>query len=229
MKGERTRSPSSGGWRVSRQAVCGASRPADRGQMFLSARKTSWPRRAVMTSSSEREITAHANSQAPRARLGPCLAPTPGCRPPERMPPPKAGASRHGERAEQLMITSSSDPIASPAPDTIVKLRGLTPKNAAGPSSGGWRVFATGRLRGVSPRRDGANLPIRAENDWAGVTGSDDAEQCSDCFSDSESRIANSESRTANRESRMVKTPAALHLPIRHLGSWQLLIYRSIF
>ena len=32
-----------------------------------------------------------AHSQAPRSRLGPRLAPAPGCRPPERMPPPMAG------------------------------------------------------------------------------------------------------------------------------------------
>ena len=43
MKGERTRSPSSGGWRVSRQAVCGASRPADIGRM--STVNSEWRRR----------------------------------------------------------------------------------------------------------------------------------------------------------------------------------------
>jgi hypothetical protein len=90
------------------------------------------------------------------SRLGPRLAPAPGCCPPERMPPPKAGASRQGERDGRAVMTSSSDPIASPAPDTNVKLRGPTPKSCgdrpqkvskcgdrpqnAGPSSRGWRV-----------------------------------------------------------------------------------------
>ena len=58
-----------------------------------------------------------AHSQAPRSRLGPRLAPAPGCRPPERMPPPMAGASRQGERAERAGMTSSSVLIASLPPD----------------------------------------------------------------------------------------------------------------
>jgi hypothetical protein len=53
----------------------------------------------------------------PKSRLGPRLAPAPGCRPPERMPRPDAGASRQGEIAERAGMTTSSVLTTSVTPN----------------------------------------------------------------------------------------------------------------
>ena len=123
----------SSGWRVSRQAVCGASRPAkmrrmSRGPAGRSVTSSSEPIASSDTMAellkcgdrpqkfATRRITP-SHSQAPRSRLGPRLAPAPGCRPPEWITPPTAGASRQGERAGQSVMTSSSVMTASLTPD----------------------------------------------------------------------------------------------------------------
>jgi hypothetical protein len=116
---KKTRRPSSGGWRVSRQAVCGASRPADRGRMSTAnseQRMASCEYASDSSSSHSPLATRRITRTRPLASTSlppwPRLAPAPGRRPAERMPP-QAGASRQGEGAERVWMRAISGLIAS--------------------------------------------------------------------------------------------------------------------
>ena len=104
--------------------------------------------------------------------------------------------------AEPSAMTSTSDPIASPAPDTIVKLRGLTPKNV--------------KMRGPTPKR-GVPLQVAGASRDRPSAGRLAPQRWGKCPDPGRNGVgANSEWRTASGEDASGSSSSHSPLTIRH-------------